>query len=277
MDQLKKMANRWRQKPGLVLGWAIAVYTLIFSLIASWKYFNFGYNALDLAIINQVFYNSSLGNFFASSIHPSSYLGDHFTPFLFILLPFYSLAKSPLTLLLGQTVILGLSAWPLYLIARKIINNHWGLLIASAWLLNPFVQNVNLFEFSFLPFAGFFIFWAVYCYQTGRFWPAVLFTSLALLVREDVALVIFMLGLIILLEREKFGPRTKVWLKWWLTLTILSVVYFIAALKFSSNFAVAGQYKFLLYYAWLGNSWTEIIKNIIHDIYILFFCLYLKI
>ena len=62
-------------------------YFAFFSFTSFWKYYNFFYNALDLAIINQIFYNSTLGNFFASSIHPPSYLGDHFSPILILLLP----------------------------------------------------------------------------------------------------------------------------------------------------------------------------------------------
>jgi len=84
---------------GKIVALGIIIYIALFGFLSLWKYFNFHYNALDLAIINQAFYNSTLGNFFASSIHPPTYLGDHFTPILFLLLPFYFLWPRPETLL----------------------------------------------------------------------------------------------------------------------------------------------------------------------------------
>jgi len=139
-------------------------YTLIFAALAFWKYFNFQYNALDLAIINQAVYLTSLGKFFASSIHPPTYLGDHFTPVLFLFLPFYFVFKHPLVLLVIQTIILAGCSWPIYLIAKNVLNKKWAILFALSWLINPFVQNINLFEFHFLPTAIFFILFAFYFY-----------------------------------------------------------------------------------------------------------------
>src|SRR4030042_6270726 len=103
-----------------ILWWAIIVYFVIFSAICIWKYFQFGYNGLDLAIFNQVFYNSASGNLFHFTIHPQSYLGDHFEPVLLLILPFYYFFQHPISLLVLQTLILALTAWPIYLIAKKL-------------------------------------------------------------------------------------------------------------------------------------------------------------
>ena len=228
-------------------------YNLIFGLIIFWKYRHFGYDAMDLAIINNVFYNSSLGHFFALSIHPPTYLGDHFSPILFIILPFYYLARQPLTLAFLQTLTMSLAAWPIYLITKNILNRQWAWIFALAWLINPFVQNITLFEFSFLPFAVLLIFWTFYFYQKNRFWPFILFCFLSLLVREDVALVIFVFGWLAWLDKKK--------VRWQIWPIIISVAYFILAIKINGHFAQAGSYKFLLYYSWLGNSFGDIIKN----------------
>ena len=52
-----------------VLWWAIFLYFIVFSVICIWKYYHFGYNGLDLAIFNQVFYNSAHGHLFDFTIH----------------------------------------------------------------------------------------------------------------------------------------------------------------------------------------------------------------
>ena len=119
MDKLKKVLDKHTTAILLI---SILLYTIFFSLLCLFKYFNFYYDLLDLAIINQVFFNSASGDFFASSIHPTSYLGDHFAPILFLILPVYFIFKSPITLLFIQTIIIALSAWPLYLIAKNILN-----------------------------------------------------------------------------------------------------------------------------------------------------------
>jgi len=231
----------------------IGAYVVVFSLICLWKYANFGYNALDLAIINQTFYNSSQGQLFGLSIHPPSYLGDHFSPILILLLPFYSLWPQPPVLLILQTLLLALSAWPLFLLARKNLTERWSLFVALAWLLSPFVQNANLYEFSFLPLAAFLIFWALYYYQQKNFLAFMTFIGLALLVREDVPLIILMFSVLALIER-----RSKKWLIW---PALISVGWFILATVIIDAVTPTGSYKFLAYYSWLGASLPEMLTN----------------
>ena len=84
---LKKFISKNAGK--LLLG-SIILYTLFFSAISIWKYDNFLYNGLDLAIFNQVFFNTTNGNLFGLTIHPHSYLGDHFAPLILLLAPLYS-------------------------------------------------------------------------------------------------------------------------------------------------------------------------------------------
>ena len=107
----------------------LAVYFVFVLLICLFKYFTFSYNGLDLAIFNQVFYNSSLGHFFNFTIHPTSYLGDHFELIIFFLVPFYSVVKSPLTLLVMQIFFLALTIIPIYLISKKYLSPLQTLLV----------------------------------------------------------------------------------------------------------------------------------------------------
>ncbi len=253
-----KNFNLFAEKYSLaLLIFFIFAYTLVFSFLSLWKYYNFQYNAMDLGIINQVFFNSINGDFFASSVHPKSYLGDHISPILFLLLPLYYLHQGPQNLLIMQTLILALCAWPIFLISKKTLNNNWSIFLALAWLLNPFVHNINLFEFSFLPFAIFFIFCTFYFYQEEKFFLFMTFCLLALLVREDVALVIFMFSLIAIFQKRK--------IKWLIFPAAISMIYFFLALKITDFFALQGQYKFFIYYSWLGKNFFEIFNNVIFN------------
>jgi uncharacterized membrane protein len=251
--KVNQIINFINQKSRLILWSAIVLYFLIFSLICIWKYYNFGYNGLDLAIFNQTFYNSAQGNLYGLTIHPPTYLGDHFDLFIILLLPFYFLYQHPINLLILQSFILALCAWPIYLIAKKVLANHWALFIALTWLLNPFVQNINIFEFHTLVFAVFFLLWVFYFYQQKNLAGFLVFVFLAFLVREDVPLVVIMFSLLAWLDK-----RSRAWIIW---PAVLSVGWFVFATSLVSHLTPAGTYKFLYYYSWLGKSFGEIIAN----------------
>jgi uncharacterized membrane protein len=242
----------WQKLAKITIILIIAYFVFIFS-ICLYKYFTYQYNGLDLAIFNQVFYNTSLGKLFHFTIHPTSYLGDHFKPMILLLTPFYALYKSPIALLFLQTLFLALAAVPLYLISKKHLQPLHALLVIILYLFNPVTMNINLFEFHILPLAIFFIFWTFYFYDKNKFRPFLLFAFLTLLTREDVSFVVFMFGIIALLDRKK--------LKWILTPIISSAIYFFIALKVIAHFSASSASKFFVYYEWLGNTPLEIAEN----------------
>ena len=66
------------RRAGFLVGLSIVIYSILWLVIVFWKYNNFLYDALDLGIYAQVFWNTSYGRWFQMSVHPQSYLGDHF-------------------------------------------------------------------------------------------------------------------------------------------------------------------------------------------------------
>ena len=112
------------KRPLFFLGAGILLYVIAFILLSFWKYDNFLYNALDLGIYSQVFESFRSGNHWYSSIQQSSYLGDHFEPFILALLPFYLLIPHPKTLLILQTIFLALPAIPIFFIAKTVFRNQ---------------------------------------------------------------------------------------------------------------------------------------------------------
>ena len=268
---MEKLAKFIKKNYWLIFIGAIILYIVIVFLFLIQKYNSFGYNGMDLAIFNQVFHNSAHGNLFYFTIHPHSYLGDHFTPFLILLLPIYSLFKSPLTLLFLQTLIIGLCTIPIYLLAKYNLNKAWALILPILWLLNPIVININFFEFHLLPFAIFFLLFTIYFYQKKNFSLFILFSLLSLSVREDVFLVIFMFGILALIQKRKANPHTfgkVVGIKWILSPLILSIAWFAVSQSIIIPNNPMGGYKFIPYYNWLGgNSILEIAKNyLIHPL-----------
>src|SRR3989338_1686412 len=116
----KKPLNFVNHHPIWLLSIGMLIYIAVFTYISFWKYDNFLYNALDLGIYTQVFESFRSGNHWYSSIQQSSYLGDHFEPFILVLLPFYLLIPHPKTLLVLQTIFLALPAIPIFFIAKTV-------------------------------------------------------------------------------------------------------------------------------------------------------------
>ncbi|MFA6307515.1 MAG: DUF2079 domain-containing protein [Patescibacteria group bacterium] len=229
-----------------ILWLAIFIYSLFFSWLSLKKYYNFSYNIFDLTIFNQVFFNTSNGRLFAMTFNLNNYLADHFTPIIILLLPLYKLWPSPQILLIMQSIILALCAWPIYKIAKKVINNKLiSLGIIFLWFINFLLHNANLFEFHFLSFAIFFIFWAFYFYYSHNYKLWLLFFVLALLVREDIGFIL--LGFSILAFLDKRSAK-------WLFTPILGILYFLGALQIIASFNLGDSNKFFLYYGWLGGD-----------------------
>ncbi|MFC1688019.1 DUF2079 domain-containing protein, partial [Patescibacteria group bacterium] len=144
-----------------------------------------------------------------------------------------------------------LTAWPLYRIAKNHIGKGIALLIALFFLMNPFVQNANAFEFHMLPFAMFMLAWTAVFYIEKKFWPCIIFGVISCLVREDVSLVILLFGILALVDRKS--------LKWILAPIIIGATWFVGALAIISRANPDGAYKFFAYYPALNEGGSGII------------------
>lgn len=258
----KKFFHIINRHPFWMLGAGIIIYIVVFVSLSFWKYDNFLYNALDLGIYAQVFESFRNGNYWYSSIQQSSYLGDHFEPFILALLPFYLLIPHPKTLLVLQTIFLALPAIPIFFIARTVFKNQvlsikyqelLPLGIAFFYILNPLVHNINLFEFHLLPFSLIFLFTASYFYikknqgsEIKDYGFFIIFCFLSVLVREDIPLIVFMFGVLALFEGRRWY--------WVIGPMILATWWFILSMGIISAFNIEGSYKFLIYYSWIFNA-----------------------
>ena len=118
-------------------------------------------NAWDLGNYNQAIYTFVCCNqpfSWTSDIlnnGSGSLFGIHFSPIFFALVPFYVLFPRAETLLVIQSIALGIGAIPLYWITRdRLSSRRWGLILAVSYLCNPLVMGVNWFDFhpeAFIP------------------------------------------------------------------------------------------------------------------------------
>lgn len=246
MSIFEKIKNRLEKNSHKYLWFSIFIFILVFSLLVYKKYYYFGYNISDLAIFNQTFFNTLHGQWFANTVGLNNYFSDHFSPILFLLLPFYAIKQSPITLLLVQVIVSALCAWPIYKIFFKNNGPVFAYGAALFWLLNPFVHRQLLYEFHIFHILIFFLFWAFYFFQEKRFWPYLIFLFLTLLSREDAVFLVLGFFPLALLEKRNWS--------WKLNSLLWPLIYFFLAIFLVRQISPSDNYKYLMYYDWLGGE-----------------------
>jgi uncharacterized membrane protein len=243
------------RKEILWISLAVIATTAFYCATSALQYTQFSYTGLDLAIFNQVFWNTAQGNAYSFSFHGPTYLGDHFSALIPLLAPFYAILMHPLTLLFLQSLAIGLGIIPLYGISKRVhtrVRVHFTLIWTYAF--SALIGSVTFAEFHMLAFFIPLALYTYYAYHLKNFrWFIILFI-LTLFVREDIAFVMSVFSLLALFEKRP--------LKWILFPGIYALLY--AYLAFSVISSHAGDsYKFLIHYSHLGGSLAEIFVNLI--------------
>lgn len=202
-----------RSLPLLLLGLAVVAYAVGFSYLTLTRYAAFEARALDLGNLHQTVWNTAQGDFFHMTNQPGTVnrLSLHVEPILLPIAALYWLHDGPETLLILQAVIVALGALPLFALAKFKLHNEWlALLFALAFLLNPSIQGANWLEFHPVTLAPTFLMAAFYCLVAGRTGWYVGFAVLAASCKEEMGLLLFMIGLyaLLFLRRYRTGLLT---------------------------------------------------------------------
>lgn len=208
-----------------VWGFIIA-FAVIFSLLALNRHAAFQSHGFDLGNVNQAVWNTAHGRplAFTNMAPLTNRLAVHVEPVYFLLVPFYWLGiGGPEFLLAVQAFVVGLGAWPLYLIAKPKIGAAGAVLVSLAYLLYPALEAAVLFDVHAVTFAPTFLLFTFYYLEryfeaqekrstihyslfTFHFLRASLFIVLALACKEDMGLVVAMLGLYFGLTARRWKP-----------------------------------------------------------------------
>ena len=181
-------------------------------------YYGYSDPPYDLSVFNQGLWLISHGHGLFVTIMGRSLFGDHSSFILLLFAPFYSWFPEPMGLLALQTLLLAGAAIPIYLLARKHLQSaRMAVFIAAAYLLNPLIQQGNLDQFHPESFMVPIIAWAIYFAIEDRMVLLFVMCELALLVKEDAAVLVIPLALWVMWRRNfKVGARiaglTLVWL-----------------------------------------------------------------
>jgi len=221
VDQVPAIIKR-RGPLAIVLAASLG-YAAFFSFFLLRWHYKLRTGNFDLAINNNLMYGGLYGDFLKSTVafpdDPGKYLAAHAKFGHYLFLPIYALVPRPETLLIIQSILIGGSAIPLFLFARRHLTEWTAAAVALAYLAYYPMHGATFSEFQNVPIAALFVFGVVWAADAKRWvWMGVL-TAIALLMREDIPIGLSVIGLFLL--ASGYRPMAG------LVLTAVSVSYFL--------------------------------------------------
>lgn len=168
-----------------------------------------------------------------------SHFAVHFSPILYILLPFYKILPNPSILLFMQVLIIALGLIPLYKLCKHFkYSNKIIIALSLIYILYPSLIGGCFFYFHENKILITLLLWLFYFIEKGNFKLIALFALLVMLVKEDAAVYIGIIGLYLLFSKKKNIKG--------LYLIIASVIYFVVVttlMKIYGEGIMSGRYE----------------------------------
>jgi uncharacterized membrane protein len=252
-------SQRWLA-PGIVALF-IVLYIAVFSALSVARHDAFETLAYDLGNYDQAVWNTIHGRLlrFTNVKGLTIRLAQHVEPILLPASLFYLIYSSPKTLLVLQTIIIAIGAWPLYLLSREKLRSEFGgIVFAAAYLLSPALEAANLYDFHAVSLAPTFLLWAFYFLEKKEDLWFIVFSVLAMSCKEEISLLIGMMGLYALLlrKRKKLGTAMIVGAAIWFYVAVYVVIPWANP---------QGKSQYLAYYKDWGDNPFEIALTMIRQ------------
>lgn len=243
----------------ITLSGFVFFYILYFSYFTVQKHMNFFTGRFDLGNMDQTVWNTLHGRIFTltnpDSTNIISRLGIHADFILILLAPFYLIWSDPRMLLIIQTIVIAFGAIFVCFIAKKIIvHKKLAFILGFSYLLNPFVQKQNLYDFHAITLATTFLLGAYFFLLKKRYGIFSLFLLLSVLTKENIYIISAIFGIYIFVKiNKKFG----------FLITGLSLITFYLLVSKFIPAARGGEHFAVSYFQDFGDSPTQIIKGLL--------------
>ncbi len=161
----------------------------------------------DLGINNNLLYGGLSGHINESTVifpeDPAKYLANHVKWGLYAFLPIYAAFPRPETLLIIQSIFLGLGAIPLYLFCRDRLPQWWAVAIALAYLSYYPLHSANFYEMKEPPVAAVIILFCIWAIDNQKYWFGAACFLWAMIMREDMPIPLAVAGGVFLLSGRR--------------------------------------------------------------------------
>ena len=185
---------------------------LVFTALAmSLRYYKLCTPCFDFGIFTQMFENMKDGLGPVTTVERNyelSHFAVHFSPAYYLMLPFYMLFPHPVTLQILQGIFVTSGIIPVFLIARKygfsLIHSS---LFSAIYALYPAFTggcSYDIHENCMLPA---FLLWLIWATEREKTIPMLVFALLTLLIKEDAAVYVAVIGLYLILSDRSEKTR----------------------------------------------------------------------
>ncbi|MGI8808064.1 MAG: DUF2079 domain-containing protein [Acidimicrobiales bacterium] len=256
LDKVVQWAKR-RDPVRWALGAMIVIWSLIFIRLAAQRHDRFGTFGFDLGIYDQAIWLLSRFETPFITLRGLDFWGTHANPILVLFVPFYWLGAGPDFLLWVQVASQAAGAVAVYLLARDLFHARWpAVAMAAVLLLHPTYQYLpwEFFHPDALALGPLlFAYWAA---RARRWrWFAVS-AVLAVASKEDVALAIIVLGILIAVrDNRRIGIITSA----------VAAAWFMFATRVIIPFANGIEPFYDTFFGEFGSSASEVAVNVITD------------
>jgi uncharacterized membrane protein len=184
----------------------VMVYIGVFFSLQVIRHYGF-FPSMDLNCVVQLVYNALDGRIWETQYGDGSvgtYLRYHFQPIDILFVPLYYLARSSLVFYFVQTAVIAAGAVPVYYIASEVLRSKgFGVLFSLLYLLYPSVHNCTMYGFHFEELTIGAALFAFYALMTRKRFLFVLLCFLMLLIKENIAALVCMLGVYAFFKGER--------------------------------------------------------------------------
>ncbi|MBI2031079.1 MAG: DUF2079 domain-containing protein [Candidatus Levybacteria bacterium] len=238
----------------------IAVYIAYFTIASFLRHDNFYTGRFDLGNMDQTVWNTKNGNIFQltdpNGTNIISRLSVHADFILILFAPFYFIWEDPKMLLFIQSAVLGFGAYFIYLLSLKVLKNkNISLVFSFVYLLSPFVQYANLYDFHAVALTTTLLLGSFYFLKVKKYLLFVLFLALAASTKEQIWVIAAIFGAYVFLIKKRKLLGTVIF--------IISSFLFYYLIWQAIPQARGGDHFALAYYSEFGESPISIIKNLI--------------
>lgn len=214
----------------------IAVAALLFigfsASVTVCRYLSYSSSTFDLGIFSQMFHYMKTTGLPLTTCEREgllSHFAVHISPIWYLMLPFYALFPSPVTLQVLQSLILASAVIPLYLLAKKMgLSPKAILILCVCFCAFPALSGGQFYDVHENCFLTPLLFWMLYFFEKEKSLPMWGFAVLTLLVKEDAAIYVAAVALYMVCGRKQYKRGIR--------LLLAAIAWFFAATALLSVF-----------------------------------------
>ena len=199
---------------------------MVIALVTSLRYMTFSAYNFDFGVFVNMFYNMKETGLPSVSCERDvlmSHFAVHISPVYYLLLPFYAIFPSPLTLQIGQAVIVASGVIPVLLLCRQYkLPEKSSVAVVFLYALHPVLSTGCFFDIHENCFLAPLLLWTFYFFESNRYIPMYIFSIFTLAVKEDAAVYILIFSLYLLFSKRSFRHG--------MFLFVMALAYFSVAL-----------------------------------------------